>query len=176
MKIAFFGDSITQNFKLLDNHENVVNLGRSGDKITDLICRFFSLMDELPDRIFLMIGVNDFLVSKGYWQKKLNIDIVSLYMALLALLRDNIPHKDIYLLSILPINIASVDNYLWNHEIDVYNLFFEGQAKRLGYKYLDLAKHFKDEQNNMNIAYSGDGVHLTEAGYQLYYDLIKELL
>ncbi len=175
-KIVFFGDSITQNFTKLAEHENVVNLGRSGDKIMDLIGRFVELLDQEPDKIFLMIGTNDFLVDQGYWQRPIRIDIVSMYLALLALFRDNFHFDNIYLLSIPPINIPGVNNKVWNKELDIYNDFIKEQATRNRYKYIDLARYFKDDYNNLDKAYTNDGVHLNEQGYNLYYKRIKDLL
>jgi len=130
-------------------------------------------MDEMPERIFVMIGINDLLVSKGYWQRQINIDFVTLYFGLLALLRDNIPHKDVVLISILPICIDHEETLSWNYEIDAYNVFIKGQAESLGYRYLDLNTHFKNGYNLMCTEYSSDGVHLNEKGYELLYKQIK---
>ena len=177
-KIVFYGDSITNRFELLKQNKNVVNLGIGGDKTTDLIGRVLEIIREKPEKVFLMIGINDFLVKKSYWQEFFNIDFEVTYNALIKLLSDNLPKAEFTLLSILPICQIKTYDILtqYNQEIDTLNNYIKSIANSYNYNYLNIAKVFKDNQNFLKREYTDDGVHLNSLGYETYYDLVKDLI
>lgn len=177
-RIVYFGDSITWGFEQLNNHDNVVNLGISGNKTTDLIGRFSDVIKEQPDIIFVMIGTNDFLVKHEYWGDKIIIDIEATYHALLSLIRDNLPNAKVYLISIPPIRVddEKYDSFRWNLDIDYMNTFIQHEALSFGFKYLNLADKLKDTDQELKPEYTTDGVHFSTLGYRVYYDFIKSYL
>lgn len=175
-KIVYYGDSITEGFVNLKKYDNVVNLGVSGDKTTDLISRFFSVIREQPKRLIMMIGTNDYLVKQHLWQEYISIDFEALYYALLTLIRDNLNTNDVILLSVLPVSVGDVDLKQYNSDIDEYNKYIKEKANEFGYTYIDLNKHFKNDGGVLNYDVTSDGVHLNELGYELYHNLIKEYL
>jgi len=76
MKIAFFGDSLTEGIhgasyfeilkKKLPEHE-LLNFGKGGDTVISLYKRIQSLdMDSSFDMSFLWVGVNDILVKTSW--------------------------------------------------------------------------------------------------------------
>jgi len=177
-KTVFYGDSITNQFELLKQNKDVINLGIGGDKTTELIGRVLDVIREKPDKLFIMIGINDYLVKKSYWQEYFNIDFNVTYNALIKLLTDNLPNTSFTLISILPICMIKSFNdlTLYNNELDEINIFINQTADKYHLNYLNIANNFKDNNNFLKNEYTLDGVHLNDKGYQIYYDLIKDLI
>lgn len=175
-KIVFFGDSITAGFTQLDLHSNVINMGVSGDKIYSLIGRIEEIIAQKPDKLFVLIGINDLLNEKEYWGKYIKVDFDLLYFALIKLIKDNFPDAEIYLQSILPISIKHKDVKEMNKEIRQMNRVIKDHTKAFNWTYIDLYNEFKLKDKSMNPDYTTDGVHLNTKGYDLFYKLIKEYL
>ncbi len=178
MKLVYLGDSITAGFNQLNNHKNVINLGISGDKINNLIGRIERVIEENPDRLIIMIGINDFLNMKNYWGFPIKVNIKYMYGVLIKMIHDNLPNTEVILLSILPISIdlnsESLKNY--NNYLNLLNKHINNLAKTYGYEYIDINKVFLNSDSILDHKYTPDGVHLNDLGYELYYNLIKEYL
>ena len=173
-RTAFYGDSIFEGFKALKDYKEITNLGLSGEKTINLIGRFVELVNNKPESIFMMIGINDILVNKKYWQDYININYKRMYETLLILLKNNFSHKNIHLISILPINInIDIDNDDVNNIIVSHNEFIKEMALKYDYTYIDMHKHFLSNKH-IKKDYTYDGVHLTEKGYLKYLEVIKE--
>jgi lysophospholipase L1-like esterase len=174
-KIVFLGDSITANFEQLKQHANVINLGISGDRTTDVIERLRDVRDENPDQLFLMIGINDILNNHQIWFTDLPISIKTTYEFIVNYLLSNLHTKDIILLSILPISsiitIPRNKEIGMNEDIDQMNQFIKQLAIKHHLTFVDLNQHFKDG-NKMKRSLTSDGVHLTDEGYELLYKKI----
>lgn len=176
MKTVFLGDSLTAGFTMLDGLEGCLNYGVGGDKTIDLIGRILPVIEERPDQLFLLIGTNDYLVSKGYWQTKLYIDFPVLLDALLTLLRDNINGR-IYLVSIPPVRVSKpFDTKQANSDIDQLNKHIAAYVEKYNLGYIDLNTALKNDENQIDERYTTDGVHFTSLGYQVYFDLVKKYL
>ena len=177
-KTVFYGDSITNRFVLLKQNKNVVNLGVGGDKTTELIGRVLDVIREKPNKLFIMVGVNDYLVKKAYWQEFFNINFEVTYNALITLLTDNLRNTSFTLLSILPVSMNKPFDtlVLYNKELDEINKYISEIASKYNLNYLDISNSFKDKNNFLNPQYTEDGVHLNNLGYKVYYNLIKDLI
>lgn len=166
MKIVYLGDSITEWFHYLESHDNVSNFGISGNTIIDLIGRVETVFDKKPDRILIMIGINDYLRKNNYWGNTLKTNINMMYGILLKLIHDNLPDTEVYCLSILPVSVDQ-DNIQFNDEIVKLNRYINTLTRSYKYNYVDLHKHFMDSEG-LHSHYTTDGVHLSEKGYDLY--------
>ncbi|MDF2698684.1 MAG: Lipolytic protein family [Haloplasmataceae bacterium] len=179
-KVVYLGDSLTANFKKLNELENVVNMGIGGDKTLEVIGRLKFVNQQKPDKLFLLVGINDYLCNQWTWAHGLIIKFFKTYDAILDILKTNLPQTKFYVLAIFPVNTGSVVPVerltRYNQEIDEWNVFVKYKAKEYGMEFLDLSNHFKDEFNNLRKEYTLDGIHLNELGYEVYYNLIKELL
>lgn len=173
MSIVFFGDSITEQFETLKNHKDVWNLGRSGDKTIDLIGRFVTVTRIQPETMFVMIGTNDYLVEQKVWQDYIQIDYGVMMDALFTLFHDNLPKTKIYVISIPPVRWPKLDIFTSNNDIDKRNTLLQTKVRQNGFTYLDLASLLKDDDNAMKETYTTDGVHFSEAGYEVFYNLVK---
>lgn len=174
-QIVFYGDSITAGFSLLSKHDNVVNLGVGGDKTIELIGRFVSVIRARPDKLFILIGTNDFLVNKRHWQEYIHIDYEVMIDALITLIQDNLKDTSIHFISIPPVRLDErYDNIRINQEIDAWNEWLKGRVEELGFTFVDVASALKDDTGAIATEHTTDGVHLSELGYRIYYDVISK--
>lgn len=177
MKTIYYGDSITEGFILLKQNKNVINKGVSGDKIINLLGRYMDIHLENPDQIMIMIGINDYLCSKDYWQAHIHFDIKTLFTSLIDLIQTNLPKTNITVLSILPVSMDVLEPTLstFNKDIIEINKLYQSISKEKNISYIDIHKDFLKD-NILDPKYTYDGVHLSELGYEHYYNLIKHLL
>ncbi len=179
-KVVFLGDSITYGFIQLTRFKNVINMGVGGDKTIEIIGRLNSVTLEKPNKLFLMVGINDFTTNKGKWGNHLRIPFKESYRLLLETLKLSLPKTKFFIQAILPLNISSIVNKEevsdFNKEIDELNMTIKKLANEFKMTFIDFTKKFKDENNNLKVEYTIDGTHLTEAGYEVFYNEIKDLI
>ncbi|NLG81229.1 MAG: hypothetical protein GX490_01705 [Bacilli bacterium] len=179
-KIVFLGDSLTANFKLLNQFANIINLGVGGDKTIEILNRMDACYSHNPNKLFLLIGINDFLVNKKVWKFPEEIDITKNYDLILNNLKTNLPNTQVYCISILPLgrntffNREEISSY--NLGIKELNLEIKQLAEKYGYTYLDFHDNFADYEGYLQSEFTLDGVHLTEAGYQHFLDLLRVII
>lgn len=176
----FLGDSITEGFQELNNHNNIVNLGVSGNRTLEVMERLDAVYTEKPSKLFLMIGINDYMNNQEIWFNDLPIDINRIYEYLLNQLIVNLKNTEIILFSILPVASGMFFEQekakVFNKEIDELNEYIFNLTEKYNLKYIDLNNSFKDSSNNMKNEYTIDGIHLTKEGYKLFYQKIFKLI
>lgn len=179
-KVIFLGDSIIYNFTQLERFKNVINMGIGGDKTIEVIGRINSVALKRPDKLFLMVGINDFTTNKGKWGDHLRIPFFESYRLLLQTLKLSLPKTKFFIQAILPLNISSIvskeEVSEFNKEIDQLNKIIKSLAVEFEMTFIDFTKKFKDENNNLKKEYTVDGTHLTEVGYEVFYNEIKGLV
>lgn len=180
MKTVFLGDSITQGFIELKKHTEVINMGISGNRTIDVIERLNEVMDVDPEQLFLMIGINDIMTNHHIWFTDFPISIETTYTFIVRYLMNNLNLDHLFLLSILPVRSITVfEKELEekiNQDIDRLNAYIENLAMEYRLSYIDLNREFKDAQNLLKSEYTTDGVHLSKAGYDCFYENIKKFL
>ena len=166
--IVFLGDSITHEGMWDEYFPNrlTVNRGVSGDRVQQVIARFDDVARMQPDKLFLMIGVND--LNNGASTDS----IIRQYEVLFNLFEEYIPYTEIYIQSVLPTN----EEWLFSiniKDIDILNAFLISTAKERGYRYIDVAALFADDSGYLDPAYSNDGIHLAGEAYKLWANLLR---
>ncbi|QVK18370.1 hypothetical protein KHQ81_01245 [Mycoplasmatota bacterium] len=178
--IVFLGDSITAGFTLLENYDNVVNLGVSGDKTTEVLDRIHDVFQYNPEKLIILIGINDFLVNKKVWFHPTEINIPENFQKIIEILRENLPDTKFYSISTFPLgkNELFSNDLLpqYNQEIDDLNNEYKRISEKYHVEFLNISHILKDDNGILKDEYTLDGVHLTEAGYKKYLEAIKELL
>lgn len=174
----FLGDSITEQYDLKEYYEDypVVNSGVSGDYTSSIVKDMKKrVYDYNPSKVFLLIGIND--LRKGNDVS----EIVSNTKEIIELIKENRPYSEIYLESIYPINKTdddkisdSVKNIKFDNEkiIEVNDLL-KDLAKDEKITYVDLYNKLIDDDGNLNISYTKDGLHISSEGYEC---ITKELM
>ncbi len=175
MRIAFWGDSLTEGFpgssfydKLTDrlpNHE-LINFGYAGDTAKTLYYRLISQSDyESWQLCFLWVGTND-VFYYGPYQQEHGIDEFQHYYRLI------IEHLSNYadnIITIPPLIIGEQPQGEWNFEAENYvNIISEITSTYKNTDFLNLRKAFLHEiTHNPNLPLTTDGVHLNRKGAYL---------
>lgn len=168
--IVFLGDSITDwcPFEALyDKDIPIVNSGRAGYKT-------FSILEEMndlvykynPTKVFILIGTNDLNTHSGKDQLINNIKKI------IKGIKKNRPNCKIYVESIYPVNKTDKDKIdidkvseRENDEIKKVNQKIKNVCKKQKVKYIDVYKYLVDEEGNLMLEYTKDGLHLSDLGY-----------
>ncbi len=105
--------------------------------------------------------------------------IIENIFTFLSKIKGGSPNTKIFVQSILPINETIKifpqqfkDN---GSHILIINDQLSRYADRMRYTYIDLYNKFLDEQGKMKTTYTTDGLHLNEAGYQRWVEVLKTL-
>jgi lysophospholipase L1-like esterase len=169
-EIVFLGDSLTsycQWGELLQN-QNVKNRGLRSDRTDSLILRLDEVTSSLPDKVFIMIGIND-LVAK----RKID-HILSDYENILNNIIEKSPRTKIYIQSLLPVNnqiYQSVMNRklnVDNTDVKRLNNRLKNLAQKFGIEYIDLFSSFSDGNHKLKKEYTENGLHINGNGYLLW--------
>lgn len=156
--IVFAGDSLTEGGRWQEWFPDVeaVNLGRSGDTTEGLIERLDEVTALDPDTVVLLIGTNDVANRRAVEQVVRNIETI------LVMLRQALPDARILVQSVLPRG-AEYAEFL--REINRHVWQFAATVKA---HYLDLWPVMALEDGSLNDAYTDDGLHLNDAGYEAW--------
>ena len=174
----FLGDSITEQYVLKEYYEDypVVNSGVSGDFTSSIVENMKKrVYDYNPSKVFLLIGINDLRNGKDV------SEIVSNTKEIIELIKENRPYSEIYLESIYPINKTDDDKIsdsvrdieFDNEKIIEVNDLLKDLAKDEKITYVDLYNKLIDDDGNLNISYTKDGLHISSEGYEC---ITKELM
>lgn len=163
--IVFVGDSITEFFpikKYLARDLPLINRGIAGTDANWLLDNLEEQVLSLsPQKIFLMIGIND--LGLGYSVA----DTVGKIAELLSQLRIGAYGADIYLLSILPVNeapaFAKTVKIRKNQDIQALNASL---SMLPGVEFIDLYHDFVNQEGNLEESFTTDGLHLSQKAYE----------
>lgn len=165
------GDSLSLWFPpdLLPPEKNWLNQGISGEVSSGLLQRLQLFDRTQPETIFVMIGINDLIRGIS------NEDLVWNYRLIIRRLQRLHPQAEIVVQSILP---HGGEASTWegrdrllaipNSRIRDINQKLEAIAQEEGVKYLDLQPLFADEQGNLRLELTTDGLHLSRQGYLVW--------
>jgi lysophospholipase L1-like esterase len=174
-EIIFLGDSITRGGKWSELFKNdtdqpIYNFGISGDTTEGILQRLDHVISFEPAKLFLLIGINDL------WNEtKTREEILNNYRLILDQIKQKSPNTKIYLQSILPINREEYQRtILINLDIVFINQEIAKLAQEYNYQYIDLYSQFVNSEDKLNLEYSNDGLHLNQAGYLLWKNIITD--
>jgi beta-glucosidase len=177
--LLFIGDSITQGWadqgrRIWDaNYERrrAVNMGFSGDLTEHVLWRLLhGEIDKIhPKLVVVMIGTN----NTGRRQDPPE-ETAAGVQAILTTLRTRLPTSKILLLGVFPRGASADDplrrlnaaiNDRLRHYADNQQVFF-----------LDLSRRFLDDQGRLSQDFMPDYLHLSERGYQVWADGMKDMI
>lgn len=165
-EILFVGNSLTYacNWTELFQNPKIKNRGINGDNTEGLLERLDEITESKPDKIFLMIGINDIGYGLPFEY------VVNNYNMILQRIKSETPNTRLYLQSVLPVKgLKDRDN----KSIIALNEKIETLANENKSKYINLFPEFLDTHNELSIDYSSDGLHLNTEGYLLWKKLIE---
>ena len=171
--IIFLGNSITNGAEWHEffNNTNLKNRGISGDICQGVYDRLEPITNGKPNKIFLMIGVNDIA-------RDTSIDSVSVGIErIIDKIKVDSPRTKIYVQSILPLNEETemfqshTKRYL---EIPLLNKKIEKIAHEKCVTYIDVYSSLViPNTDQLDLQFSNDGLHLLGAGYVKWVEVLK---
>lgn len=173
----FLGDSITDFYDLGKYYPKlpVVNSGISGNTTEDILKDMKERVYRYnPSKIFLLIGTNDLVKDKSVE------DIVSNITEIITKIQKNRPYSKIYLESILPVNHSDddkidadmVNEKRSNEKIRKINTKLKNVAQEKEVTYIDLYTALADDNQELKLEYTNEGLHLSDKGYQKVTDVL----
>lgn len=171
--IIFLGDSITEgaNWQELLNNSYIINRGIGGDTTAGVLNRIDEVIRHRATKIFICIGTND--IAQGIGTSM----ILNNYMLILDALKDGSPNSELFVQSILPVNLAK--NAVFGHNnkgILAVNKALEELCAKRQIKYINLHPHFLNDEGKLKAEYTNDGLHLLGNAYLHWIELIKNEL
>jgi lysophospholipase L1-like esterase len=165
--VVFLGNSITEqggDWSQRFQANNVKNRGIAGDVTAGVLKRLGEIGYYKPKAVFLLIGINDLFNTKstpGY--------VANNIFTIATTIHEASPHTKIYVQTILPTSTEALVD-----KIRQTNKLIESNAPTKPVTVLDIYTLFADSNGFMKQELTRDGVHLTEAGYQLWTAAIKK--
>jgi lysophospholipase L1-like esterase len=171
---VFFGNSITEfgDCKRLTGDPTAINRGIAGDNTFGMLDRLPEVIALKPKTLYIEAGINDIGQCVPPALIAANIGSMAQYVNAKS------PNTKIYVLSVLPTNAHAQTDYpeiagknATSRQVDQ---LLASQAKARGYTYLDLASKVATPSGDLDERYAQpDGLHLSDAGYALWMDMIK---
>jgi lysophospholipase L1-like esterase len=171
-EIIFLGDSITSGTEWAELFENckIKNRGISANTIENIQLRIDEVVSSKPDKIFLMIGINDLISLSAKTVAKNLKELVST-------IRKLSPGTKLYVQSILPVNNSVARTGRKNKDVVYVNSEISAFCKdKTNVEYIDLYDVLADEEGNLKAEYTYDGAHLNGAAYLKWKEVIAPLL
>lgn len=162
-QIVFLGNSITEAGDWSDvlPGRRIANRGISGDITFGVIARLDKILAHKPQRIFLMIGVND--LKRGVP----NEVIIRNYKRIVAQIAKDSPKAKVYLQSVLPVNTSALIEpfkKVENGNIVALNRALKQIARDHQMTYVDLWEVLAEE-GELKKEFTPDGIHLKPIAY-----------
>ncbi|SFG10862.1 GDSL-type esterase/lipase family protein [Sporolactobacillus nakayamae] len=159
--IVFAGDSITNfcNWNELFKDNTIINRGIQGETTKFMLDDMDNITRGKPDKIFLMIGINDLASGRSV------SDTFTNYKKIINEIENRSPDTAIFIESVLPINTNLKHTKATNEEIVQFNQKISILAKEKKHHYIDLYTKFKNDDGQLSKNFTIDGVHLNGKGY-----------
>lgn len=177
--IVFVGDSITYQYDLknyYDDKYHLVNSGIDGNTTNDVLNNMENRIYRYnPTKVILLIGTNDV-------PYKSEEEIVNNIKTIIDNIEKNRPNCEIYLESIYPVNDTDAEKISHdmvrkrkNEKITNINKKLKSLAKNeKKVTYINMYDYLLDENGNLKIEYTKEGLHLNNEGYKVVTKVLNE--
>jgi lysophospholipase L1-like esterase len=169
-RVVFFGDSITDTWKLDEwfPGKPYINRGISGQTTPQMLVRFRQdVIDLQPKVVVILAGTNDIAGNTGPMRIE---DIEKNYASMAELAK--LHTIRVVFASVLPVhNYTPPSQELFEqrhpHAILALNSWLEDYCAANGHVYLDYFEHMVDDRGLMRRELAEDGLHPNKAGYAI---------
>lgn len=178
-RIIFFGDSITEAWKLANSFPGkpYVNRGISGQTTPQMLLRFRQdVIDLHPKAVVILAGTNDLAGTTG---PESNDDIEANYASMADLARAN--GIRVVFSSVLPVHNYSQhgEDYFAQRpqsRILALNVWLKDYCARNRIVYLDYFSAMVDDKGMMKRELADDGLHPNDAGFKIMTPLAEKAI
>lgn len=170
--IVMLGDSLTDfagDWREYLPGWDVVNRGIAGDMIEGMELRLDEVASLHPSHLYVLAGCNNFVKHPAASAE----DIWPVYEHFIGSIKATLPGVSLHIISLLPMHPLSPDYPGFNTKAARINAILKKASDGYGYQYLDLAARLKDENGDLRREYTVDGCHLTDEGFRIWADLMK---
>ena len=176
--ILFLGDSITDFYELdkyYDDTTYMVNSGFSGYSSEQLRRELKEKAYRYnPSKVFLLIGTNDIQLQRGAEE------IFGYIKEIVEGFETVRPYTEIYVESIYPVNNtndAKIDHEMvgirTNEKVSEVNKLVKAYCEEKKITYIDIYTQLLDENGNLDLKYTRDGLHMNSEGYKKVTEILK---
>lgn len=187
--VYFTGDSITRRWQATDStHQanwnanffgwNAASFGWGGDTTANVLHRLLDgeLDGVEPKVIVLLVGTNDVGNVPVEDDGPLVDAVVAGIRAILGVFREKAPEARVIVTGILPRNDVPGAPTAMMPIIDAVNARIATFADGEKIRYLNVNQRLADDEGRLFDGMTEDGLHLSDAGYQVWADGLKPLL
>lgn len=162
--IVFLGNSITDGgeWAELFDDPRIINRGINGDITTGVLNRLGDVVKDKPQKIFLLIGIND--LARGAATETVYENI----LLIVSLIQEYSPATKIYVQGIFPVNKSFSEfprHANKGEQVNDLNQKLKRGAARNNYIFVDVNKSLSDRKGMLDAEYTNDGLHLLGTGY-----------
>jgi lysophospholipase L1-like esterase len=172
-RVIFLGNSITEfgDWKNLLKDSTATNRGIAADNTFGVLDRLEEVIIRRPSKLFIEIGIND--ISQNI---PVSI-IIKNIIAMAGRVKTKSPETEIYVHSVLPTNDNVKKEYPEafnkNEQVDLVNKEIKRSAKENKFTYIGLNRLLSGKNGKLDEKYAmPDGLHLNNAGYQVWKELL----
>lgn len=175
--IIFLGDSLTDFYDLEKYYDiPIINSGVAGwttdDLLNDLDEKVFKYKAK---KIILLIGTNDITYGKS------NEYIVNNIEKIVETIKNKNKYVKIYIESLYPINNTEnkkIDHNMvksrTNGQIININKLLKNYCNKNKITYINMYDLLKDENGNLKLEYTQEGLHMSDEGYEVITSELKK--
>ena len=186
-KTLFTGSSLMEQFPITEYCLNeglpiAYNRGIGGYTTDEFLAAIdVVLLDLQPRKLFLNIGTNDinFRQDGEDWFDHLSGN----ERKICGIITEKLPGTEVYLMAYYPVNwnapAAKLGGGLGartNENVKKANCMVEALAKEFGFHYIDVNGGLKDENGNLKVEYTQDGIHFDSAAYRTVFERLRPYL
>ena len=168
--IVFLGDSLTAGYDWSRVSPGAINLGMDGDTCAGVWGRLDEVVGLAPAEIFLQIGINDFL--RGVPPP----EILKGHLRIWDELAARLPGARLRVVSMLPYLEAALPGLPPNLELIWLNADLAEEAGRRSLDFIDIFDALSDENDQLRLDCTSDGLHLDPLGYEIWAERLKPYL
>lgn len=167
--IVFLGNSITAQCEWSELFQNpkIYNRGIPGDHAKGILKRLGGILKSKPEKIFLMVGVNDLLFKNDE-------EFLENFEMIVKQVLNESPNTQLFIQSILPVNNLVRNTTISNENIIQINDKLNQIALNNQLPFLDLYPRFVDQEGNLDAAFTLDGIHLNGEAYLVWKSAIEK--
>jgi lysophospholipase L1-like esterase len=176
--VVFLGESVIEgcDWNELFNDAQILNRGIGGDTTDGVLLRLDDIIQLAPEKIFIMLGGND-LYNKHQKNTADDIEKITLkYEEILKRTLEKLPSTKFYILSVIPVNHRWKYVTVTSAEIRQLNKSLEELAMKYHIEYIDLYSRLKTNDNELNLEYTDDGLHLNGKGYLVCKQVLEKYI
>jgi lysophospholipase L1-like esterase len=164
--VVFVGDGLSAAARWEERFSEfeVHNLGVNGDTTDEVIARLDGVAEAAPDAVVLQVGTNDVGWHRSDEYIVRNIETI------LCTLRKQLPEVRLLVQSVPPREDA------FTPVIRSINRHLRQFAPTVKARYLDLWPVLADSDGTLSAQWTTDGLHLTEAGYDVWFTELRPAL